>query len=179
AIATGGTAALRFLQMTPPDLDELRGILGRIVTDCRHASELFSSISVLFQRAEQRRLPVDLNDIARDVLQSLQRELKDHDVATEAKLQSDLPLVDGHQGQLRQVVFNLVPNAIEAMATTTDRRRMLRLSTQPHGDDAIMVAVEDSGPGIDPGRLNSIFDAFVTTKANGMGLGLAICRMIV
>src|SRR5262245_46237408 len=179
AIATGGTAAMRFLEMTPPDLDELRAILGRIVTDCRHASELFSSISALFQRVEQTRLPVDVNDIARDVLQSLQGELKDQGVATEVEFAFELPLVDGHQAQLRQVVFNLVHNAIEAMATTTDRKRMLRLTTQPHGEDAVMVAVEDSGPGIDPGRLKSIFDAFVTTKANGMGLGLAICRMII
>jgi signal transduction histidine kinase len=113
------------------------------------------------------------------VLQSLHGELKDHGVATETEFAFDLPPVDGHHAQLRQVVFNLVHNAIEAMATTTDRTRLLRMSTQPQGHDTIVVAVEDSGPGIDQGRLNSIFDAFVTTKANGMGLGLAICRMIV
>ena len=179
AIASGGTAAMRFLGMTPPDLDELRAILNRIVTDCRHASELFDSISALFQRGDQRRLPVDVNEIALDVLQSLHGELKDHGVATETEFASDLPPVDGHHAQLRQVVFNLVHNAIEAMATTTDRTRLLRMSTQPQGHDTIVVAVEDSGSGIDAGRLNSIFDAFVTTKANGMGLGLAICRMIV
>jgi signal transduction histidine kinase len=72
-----------------------------------------------------------------------------------------------------------VHNAVEAMTTTTDRARVLRLSTEPRGDDAIMVAVEDTGPGIAPERLTDIFDAFVTTKQNGMGLGLAICRMIV
>jgi len=179
AIANGGTAAMRFLEMTPLDLDELRAILNRIVTDCRHASELFDSISALFQRGDQRRLPVDVNEIALDVLQSLHGELKDHGVATETEFAFDLPPVDGHHAQLRQVVFNLVHNAIEAMATTTDRTRLLRMSTQPQGHDTIVVAVEDSGPGIDPARLNSIFDAFVTTKANGMGLGLAICRMIV
>jgi signal transduction histidine kinase len=113
------------------------------------------------------------------VLQPLHGQLRDHGVATRTELASDLPLVDGHHGQLRQVVFNLVHNAIEAMATTTHRTRRLRVSTHSEGHNAILVVVEDSGRGIDPGRLNSIFDAFVTTKKNGMGLGLAICRMIV
>jgi signal transduction histidine kinase len=165
--------------MTPPDLDELRAILTRIITDCHHASEVFESISALFKKVDHSRGPVDVNEIARGVLQSLHGQLRDHGVATETELASDLPLVDGHQGQLRQVVFNLVHNAIEAMATTTDKTRLLRVSTQPRDRNTIVVAVEDSGPGIDPGRLNNIFDAFVTTKANGMGLGLAICRMIV
>ena len=179
AIATNGHAAISFLEMTPPDLDELRAILNRIITDCLHASEVFDSISALFKKVDHSRRPVDVNEIARGVLQSLYGQLRDHDVATETELASDLPLVDGHQGQLRQAVFNLVHNAIEAMATTTDKRRLLRVSTQPRDRNTIVVAVEDSGPGIDPGRLNNIFDAFVTTKANGMGLGLAICRMIV
>jgi PAS domain S-box-containing protein len=179
AIATGSAAAIRFLEMTPPDLDESRAILDRIATDCRHANEVFESISALFQKVDQSRRPVDVNEIALDVLQSLHGQLKDHGIATEPELASDLPLIDGHPAQLRQVVFNLVHNAIEAMAPTTDRTRLLRVSTRPEGHDAIVVAVEDSGPGIDPGRLDDIFDAFVTTKATGMGLGLAICRMIV
>jgi PAS domain S-box-containing protein len=179
AIAIGGIAALRFLKMTPPDLDELRAILDRIVRDCHHASEVFNSISALFRNVDQSWLPVDINKIVLAVLQPLHGQLKDHGVATRTELASDLPLVDGHHGQLRQVVFNLVHNAIEAMATTTDRTRLLRVSTRSEGHNTIFVTVEDSGPGIDPGRLNSIFDAFVTTKKNGMGLGLAICRMIV
>src|SRR5215475_13091129 len=81
AIATNGLAAIRFLEMTPPDLDELRAILSQIIIDCRHASEVFDSISALFKKVEQTRLPVDVNDIARDVLQSLQGELKDQGVA--------------------------------------------------------------------------------------------------
>jgi PAS domain S-box-containing protein len=179
AIAANGVAAMRFLAMASPNLDELRAILDQIVADCHQASEVFESISALFKKVDQSRRPVDVNEIALGVLQSVHGQLKNHDVATETELASDLPLVDGHQGQLRQVVFNLVHNAIEAMATTTDRERLLRVSTQPQGHNAILVAVQDSGPGIDPGHLNSIFDAFVTTKSNGMGLGLAICRMIV
>jgi PAS domain S-box-containing protein len=179
AISTNGNLAVLLLGKTPPDLDQLRSVLDRIVKNCRHASELFNSISALFKKADQKRLPVDVNEIALDVLQALHGELKGQGVVTKAEFASNLPPVDGHQAQLRQVIFNLVHNAIEAMATTTDRVRLLRLTTQPLGHDAIEIAVEDSGPGIAPERLSSIFDAFVTTKASGMGLGLAICRMII
>src|SRR5262249_4295118 len=86
---------------------------------------------------------------------------------------------DGHMGQVREVIFNLVLNAVEAMGTTPDRAPILRVRTLSRPRDAITVVVEDSGPGIDPTRLEDIFGAFVTTKAHGMGLGLAICRMII
>jgi signal transduction histidine kinase len=119
-----------------------------------------------------------VNEIVVEVLQSLQAELKEKGVEVSPKL-AELPLVDGHQGQLRGVIFNLVHNALEALDTTTDRNRILRVMSEFRGPDAIAVAVEDSGPGIDPEKLDRIFTAFVTTKTQGMGLGLAICRMII
>jgi signal transduction histidine kinase len=149
------------------------------MSNCRRASEVFDSITALFRRADHSRLSTDVNEIILEVLQSLHGELKDHGVATHTELASELALVDSHQGQLRLVISNLFHNAIEAMDTTTDRGRVLRVRTNLHGHNAIIVSVEDSGPGIDPKQLNRIFDAFVTTKAHGMGLGLAICRMIV
>ena len=179
AIATDGSAARRFLGMAPLDLGEVRAILDRIISNCRRASEVFDSISALFRRADQSRLSIDVNRIILEVLQSLHGELKDRGVTTDTELASEMPLVDGHQGQLRLVISNLFHNAIEAMDTTTDRRRVLRVRASLHGRNAVIVSVEDSGPGIDPKLLNRIFDAFVTTKAHGMGLGLAICRMIV
>ena len=179
AIATNGSAALQFLGLTPLDPNDLRGILDTIISDCRRTSELFDSISTLFRRADQGRLPINVNEIALEVLQSLHEQLNDHGVTAHTELASELPLVAGHQGQLRQVISNLVHNAMEAMDETKDQARVVRVRTGRHGRDSIMVAVEDSGPGIDPKRLNSIFDAFVTTKTHGMGLGLAICRMIV
>jgi signal transduction histidine kinase len=91
----------------------------------------------------------------------------------------ELPLVDGNINQLRQVIFNLLHDALEAMETTTDPSRVLRVRTELRGRDAIVVAVEDSGPGIDPKQLDGISGAFFTTKADGMALGLAICRMII
>jgi signal transduction histidine kinase len=105
--------------------------------------------------------------------------LEDQGVETRLELAPELPLVEGYRRQLEEVIFNLVHNAIEAMDATTDRDRVLRVTTALSGHEAIAVAVGDSGPGIDPTRLDSIFGAFVTTKSQGMGLGLAICRTII
>jgi len=98
---------------------------------------------------------------------------------TRIGLTPELPPILGHRGQLQEVIINLVHNATEAMGSVNDDRRVLRVSTKYNGDNVIIIAVEDSEPGIDPRKLDNIFDAFVTTKPHGMGLGLAICRMIV
>jgi C4-dicarboxylate-specific signal transduction histidine kinase len=149
-----------------------------MISDGHRASEVIDGIRALFRKGDQGRQRVDVNAIVHAVLQSLRGELKDHGVENRLEL-SELPLVDGHRGQLQEVVFNLVQNAIEAMDTMQDRRRILRVRTEPLGHEAIVLTVEDSGPGIVPQQLDNIFDAFVTTKSHGMGLGLAISRMIV
>lgn len=179
AIAINGSAALRFLEMVPLDIDELRAILNAMMGDCHRVSEVFDSIRALFRRVDQKREPTVVNEIVLDVLQSLREELTHHGVTTEAELAPELQPVDGHRNQLRQVIFNLIHNAIESMDNTMDRSRVLRVITKSHCSDAIIVAVEDSGRGINPRQLDSIFDPFITTKPDGMGLGLAICRMIV
>jgi PAS domain S-box-containing protein len=179
AIAANASSALRFSEKTPPDYDEVRAALSRIIRDSRRASEVFDSIRALFRKTERAREPIDVSEITREVLQSLRGELKDHGVETHTELAAELPPFRGHKSQLQQVIVNLVHNAIEAMDTTTDRSRVLRLKTELRGGDAIIFAVEDSGPGIDPTQLDEIFEAFVTTKADGMGLGLAICRTII
>jgi C4-dicarboxylate-specific signal transduction histidine kinase len=179
AIAINGSAALRFLERAPLDIDEVRVILNGMIDECHRVSEVFDTIRALFRRVDQKREPTGLNEIALDVLQSMREDLTQHDVKTEIALAPELPRVDGHRNQLRQVIFNLIHNAIESMDNTTDRGRVLRVVTKSEGPDAIIVAVEDSGPGINPKRLNSIFDPFITTKPDGIGLGLAICRMIV
>jgi len=112
------------------------------------------------------------------VLSTVQGDLDDHGIITGVRLSEDLPKVTGHKGQLEEVLLNLVRNAIEAIQTDKNDHRVLQVSSVG-GGDKIIVAVEDSGPGIDPNHAESIFDAFVTTKSNGMGLGLAICRMII
>ena len=179
AIAINGSAARRFLARVPADIEEATANLDRIIKDCRRANEVFDSILALFRRDDQERQPINVNEIALEVLQSSRGELAEHRVTTRTELASELPLISGHKRQLQQVISNLVQNAIEAMDNTTDRDRVLRVRTGLQNSDAIVVAVEDSGPGFDPKQLSRIFDAFFTTKSHGVGLGLAICRMIV
>ena len=176
-IVTNASAALRWLARNPPDHDKLRGALNRIQSNSHRTSEVFDAMRTLFRKGDEGRERIDLNEIIVEVLQSLRKELKDHEIETRSEL-TDLPPVDGHRGQLREAMFNLIRNAVEAMDTTTDRSRVLRVRTELRGPDAIAVTLEDSGPGIDPQKLESIFTAFLTTKSHGMGLGLAICRMI-
>jgi PAS domain S-box-containing protein len=179
AIAINGGAALQFLERVPPDLEEVRALLNQMMSSCHRVSEVFDTIRALFRRVDQKREPTVINEVVIDVLQWMREELTDHGVTTETELASELQHVDGHRNQLRQVIFNLIHNAIESMDNTMDRNRVLRVITKSHGPDAIIIAVEDSGPGINPRRLSGIFDPFITTKPDGMGLGLAICRMIV
>jgi PAS domain S-box-containing protein len=179
ALVTNANAALRFLGKVPADYDEVRAALNRMISEGHRTSDVFDSIRALFKKTDQGRQAIDLNEIVLGVLQSLCEELKNRDVEVRPELMSDLPLITGHKTQLREVIFNLIDNALDAMKTTTNRNRVLRVETALHGPDAIVVAVEDNGPGLEREQLEGIFDAFVTTKADGIGLGLAICRMIV
>jgi signal transduction histidine kinase len=163
----------------PPELNQVRAVLTGIDSDGQRANEVFDSIRSLFRRVDQRRQPIDVNEIARDVLQSLRGEFRDHAVTVIPELASGLPLVNGHRRQLQQATLNLVHNAMEAMESVADRPRVLRVRTERSGSGAIALAVQDFGPGIDPKQIDTIFDTFVTTKSHGMGLGLAICRMII
>jgi len=179
AIAVNASAALRFLGKTPPELAEVRAALNDMKSDSHRTSEVLEGIRALFGKSNQKREQVEVNELILGVLQSSRKELEDHGVETRLELSSELPLVEAHKRQLEEVVFNLVHNAIEAMDAATDRDRVLQVRTGLSGHDAIAVAVRDTGPGIDPTRLDSIFGAFFTTKSHGMGMGLAICRTII
>jgi signal transduction histidine kinase len=178
-IASNGGAALRFLGHNPPNLEETRLALHRMVKDSHRASQVFDNIRTLFGKADPGHEPIDVNELALGVLQALREELKDNRITTDAALASELPFVMGHRGQLQEVFINLVHNAIEAMVAVDDDHRVLRVRAERHSGNAVAVVVEDSGPGIDPKQLRTIFDAFITTKPNGLGLGLAICRLII
>jgi signal transduction histidine kinase len=179
AIASNGNAALRFLGHEPPNLEEARSALSKMVANSHRASEVFDNIRALFGEANRGQEPIDVNELTLGVLDLLREELTDHGIASRAQLASKLPMVMGHKGQLQEVFINLIHNAIEAMDEIKDDRRVLQVTAEPSGGNAVIVAVEDSGPGIDPKQSHAIFDAFVTTKPRGMGLGLAICRMII
>jgi signal transduction histidine kinase len=178
AISANSSAARRFLGKTPPDVQEARGCLIRIVDGVRQTSEILDGIRSLFRRADQVREQIDVNEITLEVLKPMGAELKDR-ITIRSELTTRVPLVDGNKRQLQEVIVNLVRNAMEAMDDTTDRNRVLLVKTEQRSGDAIVLSVQDTGPGIDPKNLESIFDAFVTTKSGGMGLGLAISRMIV
>lgn len=179
AIASGSSAAIRFLNVAQPNLQKVQALLKSVNSESHRASEVFEGIRALFRKADQEREPVDLNDVTLEILKSFREELDENNVIVRTELTAELPTAEGHRSQLRQVIFNLVHNSLEAMENTTERSRILLLRTELQNSDAIVVTVEDSGPGIDPKQLDEIFEAFVTTKSQGMGLGLAICRAIV
>jgi signal transduction histidine kinase len=179
ALVASGETALVYLARTPPDLEGVHTSVKRMLSDSHRASEVLAAIRALFRKENEERQRADLNAIVLEVLQALGRELRAHRIDIRTELESRLPLVDVHKGQLQEVLVNLVGNALDAMAETTGRDRVLRLTTRRNGQDTVSVAVEDSGPGIDPRNIDGVFTAFVTTKAQGSGLGLAICRMII
>ena len=179
AIVMNGGAAQDFLEHAPSDIEEARSALRDIVADGLRASEVFRSIRALFRSTLRDHQAIDINEIALEALNILEGEFKKHGITTHTELTRELPLVMGHRDQLQHVILNLIQNSIDAMATTKGRNRVLRVKSKHHGCDEIAVTVQDSGPGIDPKKISAIFDAFVTTKSHGMGLGLAICRMII
>jgi C4-dicarboxylate-specific signal transduction histidine kinase len=179
AIGINGEAALDLLEHSPPDLEEARSALKDIISDSHRTSEIFKNLRGLFGKPARERQAINVNEIVLRVMHILRAELEHKNIITDTSLSAELPLVTGQDGQLQEVVINLVQNAIDAMAGTESRARVLRIRTAPHGNNEIAVSVEDSGPGINANEINNVFDAFVTTKDSGMGLGLTICRMIV
>jgi signal transduction histidine kinase len=176
-IAISG-ATLEYLKRVPPDNDKAQNALHRIMAEGHRAGDVVEGIRALFGRADQKLEPVDLNWVVENVLDSLHGELLDRGVTILSEF-AELPRVEGRRDQLQQVVFNLVHNALEAMQTAPNRQRLLQVKTECRGAAAVALVLEDSGSGIDPTQLESIFQPFVTTKSQGMGLGLAICREIV
>lgn len=179
AISANLGAARALLEMSPPDLSEATVSLNDANEDVRRAADVLDGIRSLFGKGDLPRQPVNMNDIVLETLQSLRGEIQARGIAASHDLTFDLPAVTGHKSQLHEVVLNLVNNALEAMDNTAGRSRKLEIITRRHDADEIVVAVKDTGPGIDAKQLGGIFDAFVTTKSKGMGLGLAICRAIV
>ena len=179
AITARAAAARRWLERVPPEVGRVKRLLDDIERASFRANEVLTNVRRLFQDADQGQQPVDVNNMTLEALQILNRELNDHGVKTDVELASELPLVMGHKVQLQEVISNLVNNAIDAMAPIKVERRTLKVRTKPEGAKAVIIEVEDSGHGIEPERLGDIFEAFVTTKPNGKGLGLAICSTII
>jgi C4-dicarboxylate-specific signal transduction histidine kinase len=172
-------AATRWLGTDPPNLDEVREALGRAIDSARRAGDVISRIRAAVAKAPPRKSRFDFNEAVSDVIALTRSEARKHGVSVQARLAADLPSVEGDRVQLQQVILNLIMNAIEAMSGVDDGARELWLSTATDDEGCVRLAVRDSGPGLDPQSAARLFEAFYTTKPEGMGMGLAICRSIV
>jgi PAS domain S-box-containing protein len=177
AVVANGQACLRWLSAQPHNLAKACEAAERIVRDGKAAAEVVQRIRALFKRAAVEKVMLDLNEVIGEVPRLLGGETSRRRVAIETDLQKDLPPVPGDRVQLQQLVLNLLLNGIEAMDSVRDRPKRILISSKRDSPKTVLVEIEDSGVGlVDPDR---IFDAFFTTKSNGMGMGLAICRSII
>jgi PAS domain S-box-containing protein len=179
AVVTNAEASLRWLAGRPPNIEKACEAVGRIVRDGKRTGEVIAQIRALCRKSGIKRQRLDMNEAIEEILALAQGELRTKRVALRADLATRLSPVLGDRVQLQQVVLNLVMNGIEAMSSVQDRPRELVIRTQEGEDDQIVVTVEDSGTGLDPKITEQIFDAFYTTKDEGMGMGLSISRSIV
>jgi PAS domain S-box-containing protein len=172
-------AAMHFLDRSPPDPDHVKEALACVVDDADRAGEILDRIRDHIKKAPPRKERVDLNHAITDVIALAQGVIIENGVSVQTRLTDGLPHVQADCVQVLQVVLNLILNAVEAMSSVKKGVRELAISTEQHQADGVLVAVRDSGPGIDPGHLDRVFDAFYTTKSSGVGMGLSICRSII
>jgi signal transduction histidine kinase len=177
AILTNGEAALRWLSRPEPDLGELRALSKRIIADGQRAADIIRRIRYMATRRTPEHAPVGLNGIIEEVMLFLSPELKRQGVQASLELAAGPAEVAGDRVQLQQVFANLAVNAIQAMAAAAERRLIIRTTHVDVG--TISAEVEDTGPGIPEAHLDRLFESFFSTKEDGMGIGLAICRSIV
>jgi PAS domain S-box-containing protein len=179
ATVANAQAALRWLRAQPPDLDEVRASLSRIAEDGKRAGNVISGIRALINKVPPRKDRFDLNEAVLEMVVLTRSEVLNHGILLQTELAPGLPRVDGDRTQLQQVILNLILNAIEAMGSTDEGKRELRINTEREAAGGVLVTVRDSGPGLDPADTERVFTAFYTTKPKGMGMGLAICRSMV
>ena len=179
AIAANAEAGLLFLDRENPDLGEACDALRQIIMDGNRADEVIRRVRTLANKTDIQKVPLDINDVIEEVMLIFRHEAIAHGVSLRQELASALPQVLGDRVQLQQVIMNLLMNGIQATSPVTGRRHELRIRSREHGPDQILVAVEDSGTGIELQNVDRLFSAFFTTKPNGMGIGLSICRSIV
>jgi PAS domain S-box-containing protein len=179
ATVTNAQAALRWLRAHPPDLDEVRASLSRIVEDGNRAGNVIGGIRAFINKVPPRKDRFDLNEAILEMIALTRSEMLKHGISLQTELAPGLPRVEGDRTQLQQVILNLVVNAIEAMGGIDEGTREFRINTERAAAGGVLVTARDSGPGLDPENVERVFTAFYTTKPKGMGMGLAICRSMV
>jgi PAS domain S-box-containing protein len=177
AVVASGYACLRFLSAQPPSLAKAQEAVESIVRDGTAAGEVVRRIRALFKRAAIEKVKLDLNEVIREVLSLLRGETERRLVIVETDLGKDIAPVMGDRVQLQQLLLNLLLNGIEAMDPVLDRSKKLFIRSKRDGPETVLVEIQDCGVGLKDSE--KVFEAFVTTKENGMGMGLAICRSIV
>jgi signal transduction histidine kinase len=177
AAAAASAYAARNWLGTKLNVDEALTAINQVAVSIHRANDVISGISAMFRGEDKKKQPVDMNGLIQSVLKILQLNLRRHGIEVETRLGSGLPLVEGNEIQLQQVVLNLVANAIDAMHTADMRK--LHVGSGPDGSGGVRVTIEDTGKGIDPDQLDLVFKPLFTTKPSGMGMGLSICRSIV
>src|SRR5580658_1394049 len=179
AAVINAQAALRWLGCRPPDLQEVRQALDRIVDHGNRAADVIGRIRALIKKAPPRKDRLEINQTIGEVIELTHGEATKNGVLVETELAAGLPLIHGDRVQLQQVILNLVINAVEAMSRVSAGERELLITTRQAEAGGVLVAVQDSGPGPAPAALERLFEPFYTTKPNGLGLGLSICRSII
>jgi C4-dicarboxylate-specific signal transduction histidine kinase len=179
SLVTSGDACLRWLAAKPPNLEEAQQAIEAIIRDATRASDILVRIRGLLRRAERSRERSHINQIIAEVIALSDGELRRSGISVRTEMQANLPPVVVDRVLLQQVILNLIMNAIEAMRSVSERPRILRIRTEKEPSDCVIVLVQDSGIGIDSKHCSRIFDAFYTTKVEGIGMGLTISRSII
>jgi C4-dicarboxylate-specific signal transduction histidine kinase len=178
AVVINGDACLEWLARAQPDPQEAREAVGRIIAEGNRAGEIIRRIRALFKNSPLQKAPVRVNELIHDIVALTQRELARNGVSLRIELDAALPAVFGDRVQLQQVILNLVVNAIEAMSGASGQPRELRIRSERDGG-GVLVSVGDTGAGLPLGPPERIFDAFFSTKRDGLGMGLSISRTII
>ncbi|WP_229259953.1 sensor histidine kinase [Duganella aquatilis] len=179
AISTNGEACLRWMNRPQPEMDEARATVTSILEASARARDVIKRIRALARRSDPTYAELDLKSVVEESVDMVRRELNNHHVALMLGLAPDLPPVNGDRVQLQQVLINLLMNAIQAMAACRPGQAVLTVQTQRDAAGALQLSVSDSGPGIPSSAVPRLFEAFYSTKEDGMGMGLPICRSII
>jgi len=179
AVVTNGGAGLNWLGAHPPNLDKVRESLDHIVADGKRAGDIVHRIRTLIKKAPPPKSRFDLNEAVLDVIALVRSEALRNGISLQTQLAEGLPEIEGERSQLQQVILNLILNAVEAMTSLDEGAREMRISTGREDSNGVLVTVRDFGPGLDPESVDHLFEAFYTTKRDGLGMGLAICRSII
>jgi PAS domain S-box-containing protein len=179
AVVTNASAGLLWLAAQPPELGEVRDAFDRVIDAGNRAGQVIGQVRALIKKDPPAKDDLDLNEAILEVIALTHGEMVKNGVSLHTQLAAGLPLVQGDRVQMRQVILNLIINAVEAMSGVSKRPRELLISSRKDASSGVLVAVQDSGPGLNPKSFDRLFDAFYTTKPGGMGMGLSICRSIV